>query len=184
VIPLAALFLVKSRLVLYVVPVYAPVAVAMGYWLARRAKPVTPWLAAVAVVLVVGVKGVAGFVVSDRDMKRLYVETVRAGGPTAELHLFDEDARYGFEFYAGRVDRVAAPGSERPGIPLAVEVAEIPRNPVPEVFVARENRAAPLVRALAAEGIPYRALHVEGSEIIVAENRTGSPRRAGAAMRK
>ncbi len=118
-LPLIIFFLVKSRLELYVLPLYAPIALATargicrnsgGTYILRRVTTV----AVLTVFALVGLKGAMSFLPNKNNMKPLYDTCQRiSGGNVEEVIAFNKSKLYGLQFYMdGRLQRVSPDGKE------------------------------------------------------------------------
>ncbi len=117
VIPLAVFFLAKSRLPLYVLPLYAPVALILAGALSLTPSAAilrkATLIALVSAVVLVGVKGLATYYPSKRDMRRLYRACRAFGGARAHVAVFDRRKLYGLQYYLdGYLDRFSYTGKE------------------------------------------------------------------------
>lgn len=117
-LPLAIFCIVKSRLVLYVLPLYAPLVLLAAYTMAqnsgdsRRLLRSAAGLATALVVLWIGGKGALAQYPVDRNMKQ-----VLAAGRTicadALIAAYESPKIYGMQFYTdGRMKRVSRSGRE------------------------------------------------------------------------
>lgn len=119
-VPLAVFSLARSRLPLYVLPLYPPIALGIARALqfrdARTARrlPRSALVVALAATLILLVaKDVAAHVHSQNDMRALAADVRNAAGPGAPLWLFEEDRMFGLDFYLdGEVRRVTRTGDE------------------------------------------------------------------------
>jgi 4-amino-4-deoxy-L-arabinose transferase-like glycosyltransferase len=168
-LPLAVFALSRSRLPLYVLPLYAPVALATARGLdtaagASRRRAMAIALASVA--LLVGFKAVAAYRLSDRDATRVYHEAVRAAGRNARFALFLEPAFYGFQFHAGpEMERISMAGTE-PWADQSLDRVLASRTPGrPQAIVTDPRYAARLQAALAARQVRFTTVHLTGKEL-------------------
>ncbi len=117
--PLVLFFLAKSRLPLYVLPLFAPVVLAIARGLIlikdRGGTESRHWftMALISVLFMVSVKGLATFYPSSRNMKVLYEKCRNFGGEKGRVAVFDRRKLYGLQFYLdGRLERVSYTGGE------------------------------------------------------------------------
>ncbi len=111
ILPLTVLFMVKSRLPLYVLPLYAPVALAAGRGIVRQRGGQGKSLsvqnrrfAAAAIIsgiILLGLKGGAAFYQSPHDTKSLYALCRKFHNHTNDTHFinFSGAPLYGLQFY-------------------------------------------------------------------------------------
>ena len=115
-IPLVIFSISRSRLELYVLPLYAPIALLVARWINVYENTTWKRLAMVAVVSVVvfaGFKfGIASFP-NRNNMQQVYQLSLEAGNRNAEYFVFEEDKLYGMQFYLnGMMQRVTPTGRE------------------------------------------------------------------------
>ena len=164
-LPLAVFWISSSRLPLYVLPLYAPIALAIGRALTReQGGPAVRRALSIAVpsaLVLVTLKAVAAYALppSDKDMGRLYTVARREGGPGADVRAFGDERLYGLQFYLGGALRRVSTGGGEPWaderLEDAVEALRRPRGR-PQVLVAQANAVPELERALAAAGVAHR----------------------------
>ena len=106
-LPLAIFTLSRSRLPLYLLPLYPAIALAIARGMSVRGD--APALrrralrmAVVSLVVLVALKAFVAYMPSEQDATRLYHESVRAAGPNAQLALYAESEMSGFQFHAGK----------------------------------------------------------------------------------
>ncbi|MCX7816356.1 MAG: glycosyltransferase family 39 protein [Syntrophales bacterium] len=110
-IPLIVFSFSKSRLHLYVLPLYAPVSLLIanhvceeGLWGTRRILIVATF----SIVILVTLKWIVAIYPNRNDMRAVYEAGIRLGGRGAHYYVFSEDKLYGLEFYMeGKLQRVA-----------------------------------------------------------------------------
>jgi 4-amino-4-deoxy-L-arabinose transferase-like glycosyltransferase len=162
-VPLLIFSLAKSRLPLYVVPLFPPMALATGRWLAIRwrgeALARVGRIAAVTAIVIVIVKGVAAVYPSDKNMAPLFEAAQKAGGKDAEYLLFREQGLHGFQFYArGAARRVSVIyGQPWADQDLKAVIADLNASEQTHaaVFVSAPNHEQVLLDRLSAAGVPY-----------------------------
>ncbi|HLE85463.1 MAG TPA: glycosyltransferase family 39 protein [Thermoanaerobaculia bacterium] len=181
VFPLCVFVVARSRLPLYVLPLFAPISLAVGRALSeRRPRPrliegtaVAGWLLALGLL-----KLAAGSYPYPRDSRELALELARNGiAPSRLIVCLDTKKNalpvYGFH----RVEQVTF--SDRPyrfyspPETLAEELAEIGRERLTPVFIVSPARAPALTRSLASAGVrftekrlqlPYVLVEVAGTD--------------------
>lgn len=185
-LPAAVYWGSRSRLPLYVLPLFPPLALAVARALVRwdgaaavaRALRVAVPSAAVLVLL----KGLSAYAApaSASDMLPLHRAIVREAGPGAEVRTLDKDPLYGLQFYADGPVRRMARGDEpapEPWVdePLARGVEEIRGDRArAHAIVASRRNAEVVATALDAAGLAYRKVPVAGRELFVVPG--GAPR--------
>lgn len=110
IVPLVVFSLSKSRLHLYVLPLYAPVSLLIANYICnensvniRRVL----FVATVSIVILITLKWVVAVYPNRNDMRAVYEEGVRFGGREAVYYVFSEDKLYGLKFYTkGSLKRV------------------------------------------------------------------------------
>jgi 4-amino-4-deoxy-L-arabinose transferase len=115
-IPLLIFSISRSRLELYVLPLYAPFALLVARWISRYEGIAWKRLATVAVVSVVlltGFKVSIAFFPNRNNMKQVYMMSREVGSKNAAYFVFGEDKLYGMQYYLnGMMQRVTLKGRE------------------------------------------------------------------------
>ena len=117
-LPLILLSLVKSRLPLYVLPLYAPIALATARWICKFGDRISNLrriflVALISGLLLMGIKGVADWYPDKKNMKPLYEMSKAVGQNHARFIVFNEAKLYGLQFYLnGNLERVTETGRE------------------------------------------------------------------------
>jgi 4-amino-4-deoxy-L-arabinose transferase-like glycosyltransferase len=175
-LPLTVLWLSSSRLPLYVLPLYAAIALAIARAIVRAPGPAVRRALAVAVPSVLAIvllKAGAAYAAppSDKDMLRLFAAArSEAGSAAAEYRAFEESRLYGLQYYLdGALRRVSRSGAEAwADEPLDGTLAAMARaRGKTWVVVSSSRRAADLGAALAAAGLPHRRITVVTRELFV-----------------
>ena len=116
-LPLAIFFVVKSRLPLYVLPLYAPIALAAAR-AASRGIPATQALrrafplAAATLIALIAIKGLFCHYSTSKDMKALYQTCRLAAAQPSEVIACDPKL-FGLQFYlGGKLKRVCVAGQQ------------------------------------------------------------------------
>lgn len=193
VLPLAVFFLASSRLTLYVLPLYAPVALALARTLTRTptGDPLRRTLAVAlpSVLAIVLLKAAAAWALppSPKDMAALHGLVLREAGEAAEVRVYREDQLYGLQFYlGGALTRVTLEGSQPWADERTDEAIASLARPAPRarVVVARSRHADELATALGAAGVAHRRAAAPGRELFVvpaaSTDRTASQSPGGA----
>jgi 4-amino-4-deoxy-L-arabinose transferase-like glycosyltransferase len=176
VIPLAVFWFSKSRLPLYLLPLFAPLAIATARHIvrtdgARSGARKALWLALVSVLVIIAVKAYAPHRPYRRDMGRLYEAAASAAGGDVVYVMFRESDLYGFDFYAdGKVRRV----SDKPGTGWAdqdleslVEEISSARAPRGYVIIASDRNAPLAARALSQAGASFTQRDADSWKLLV-----------------
>jgi 4-amino-4-deoxy-L-arabinose transferase len=117
-LPLILFCLVKSRLPLYVLPLYAPIALATARWICRLGGgtsnlPRVVLVALISGLVLVGIKGIAGWYPEKRNMKSLYEMCKALGQNHDQFVVFNSAKLYGLQFYLkGNLKRATENGRE------------------------------------------------------------------------
>jgi 4-amino-4-deoxy-L-arabinose transferase len=116
IIPLVVFSLSRSRLELYVLPLYAPVALVLAHWI--YGHEIMTWkrvavIGVLSVVILGGFKwGLAHFP-NRNNMKQVYQMSLEAGNRNTEYFVFEDDKLFGMQFYLnGMMQRVTRTGQE------------------------------------------------------------------------
>jgi len=151
-VPLAIFCLSRSRLQLYILPLFAPIALATGRFILRTHGEAAGFrrtlrVALISVLVIVLVKALGPHVSVRRDMARLYDRAAAAAGGEAAYVLFRERELYGFQFYAGgNVQRVSVSGREPwADKTLGATVDEIVNKPLSQAYVIISGQQSAVV---------------------------------------
>ena len=165
-IPLIAFVLSRSRLPLYLLPLYGAIAIAIARTMDTRRHVIRR--AVLSIFLLVALKAVFMFVPSEQDTTRLYREARNAAGPDAQLALYAESTQYGFQFYAGdNLKRLSQSGTEwwADGTVGEALVARDATHPL--AILTNPHHAAELATKLRASHEPFTSASVAGREMFV-----------------
>lgn len=160
-LPLLVFSLARSRLTLYVLPLYAPIAVALARGLVlawgRGALGRASRVALLSVALIVGLKAAAAYVYTSwHDMRRLAAAARVVGGPEARYRIWEEETLYGLQFYLdGAVERITRGPEPWTDRTLPAEIARLRASTVPHVFVSARRDTPALTGALSAAGLSF-----------------------------
>ena len=167
-LPLSVFFLARSRLELYVLPLFVPMALLMS-----RALAGWPWLTPRRLAAVAGItaaallatKAATAYVPTDRDARAMasQIERVLDTHGIEEIAFFDMRAFFGLTMYLDvRAESVRVGGPNRPHSrqlatedELCAELDEQERN----VFALKRSRARQFTAAVSACG-PYTARRI------------------------
>lgn len=123
-LPLIVFSISRSRLELYVLPLYAPIALIVARWI--RGYEDIAWkgiitIGIVSVIVFAGFKwGIAQFPYKN-NMKNVYQMSIEAGHRNADFFVFEDDKLYAMQFYLnGTMQRVTRTGQE-PWADISVE---------------------------------------------------------------
>jgi 4-amino-4-deoxy-L-arabinose transferase len=178
-IPAAVYWVSRSRLPLYVLPLFPPLALAVARALVRRdgAAAVTRALrvAIPSAAVLVLLKALSAYAapVSSSDMLPLHRAIVREAGPAAEVRTLDKDPLYGLQFYLdGPLVRMARGDEAAPEAwvdePLARGIEAIRGDRArTHAIVASGRNAGAVAAALDGAGLAYRKVRVASRELFV-----------------
>lgn len=165
IVPLIVFMISRSRLPLYVLPLYAPIALAVGRYVVDW--PRARMCAIVMTAVIVAMKGAAPLVPSRSDMAALHADVARLAPAGAQVLLYEEAEYHGLQFYLeGALKRVSDDGSH----PWAdLTTAQLVAGDVDEpwVVIARAKKMPHLVKLLARGGVEVERYAVGGYEIVV-----------------
>jgi 4-amino-4-deoxy-L-arabinose transferase len=163
----------RSRLPLYLLPIFPAIALAIARGLApafasdsgrRRIERIVY----ASIAAFIASKGVAAYVPSKKDATRIHREAVAAAGPGARFALFGDHELYGFQFHErGDLERWSATGDERwahRGLDAALASRDRER---PNAIVVRARRASEFEAALRERALPFRRVSLTGKELFV-----------------
>ncbi|HEU4665041.1 MAG TPA: glycosyltransferase family 39 protein [Dokdonella sp.] len=159
-LPLVVFMLARSRLPLYVLPLFAPLALVV----AREFAPWRPrrWqlaLLAAWCVAMVGLRALPAWLDVDADDRALAQAIDRELSPRPHEVAFVEDApRFGLRFYLGSaIERLDLP--DRPREPQAQDLpSELAEREGCRLLLVAPERRQDLERALAAHGVAWRRI--------------------------
>jgi 4-amino-4-deoxy-L-arabinose transferase-like glycosyltransferase len=172
-IPLLVFFLSKSRLSLYMLQVFPPLALWITAVILRRGSSYRTILvtASVALLVLVVAKGVSGHVHARADASRLFAAVEAAGGPHTSLLLVENAGGHGLEFYSGGEMRRVSVGRRAPWADTTLDavIAEIKGGPTTRssTFVVAPSYADVVTSALDEANIAYTPSMVAHHELVV-----------------
>jgi len=172
-LPLTVFVFSRSRLPLYLLPLYGAAAMAIAHTIsestdlmATRRRVVQRAL--LSMCLLVALKATVNRVPSHQDATRLYREARNAAGPVGQLALYAEPSQYGFQFYAGdELIRLSRSGTEwwANGTVGASLVSRDESRPF--AILTNTSHAAELATALRASREPFTHTSVADEEMFV-----------------
>jgi 4-amino-4-deoxy-L-arabinose transferase-like glycosyltransferase len=182
-LPLTVFVLARSRLPLYVVPLFAPLAVLV-------ARQLAPWtcgprwrcgLLAIWLVMLVLARAVPAWLDVANDDRRLAEAMHMQLAPLPhEIAFVDTAPRFGLRLYLGsEIERLVLAG-ERPTPQSQMLSSELEEHEGCRLLVARDNRVAVLESALDAAGVRYRRLNDARGYALLAEFSPDCAWRSGA----
>ena len=163
-IPLLVFSISRSRLQLYVAPLFPVIVLATARAMIRvltetQLRKGTVAIAVVSAVLIVAGKGAAAYWPTRKDMRRLYEAIAPYDGPGTRLLLFKEQRLYGLQFYAGSALESCDVSSGALVLKRETGSAIMGENellgPDPMVFIAGNHDAPTLARILDGAGVLY-----------------------------
>jgi len=164
-LPLIVFFLVKSRLYLYVLPLYAPIALAIGAGmlsLEGKGRTVSRAIsvAVVTALFLVGIKAVSSFYPNKNNMKPLFKLCQAVNTDGARFAAFNEPKLYGLQFYlGGNLKRITLTGGEAWADGSLKDIVKEARKgvlPHAYVLISQKKKAHLLVGALKEFKVPFR----------------------------
>ncbi len=180
-LPLGVFALSRSRLPLYLLPLYPAIAIAIARLAIRRSGTAralrvgvrTAIAGAAAIVLV---KGVLARVPDGNDMRRLSRAIEAAAPPCAEPWILDEPRLYGLQFYLGGSLRRVSSGGLEPWASATLEqlAADQRRSRNPVLIVAGDGDASSIRAAAAPERVERVALGYGRSAYVLPADRGGT----------
>ncbi len=162
--PLILFFIVKSRLPLYILPLYAPIALLIAHGLFEGSNgPVSMkkfFLAGIITALfLVALKGAVSYYPSKNNMRTLYEMCRDVKGENMKFALFDESRLYGLQYYfKGKLERVSPSGEEKWSAGSLVDILNRVRNRSSGssyVIISEEHKSPTLLGILKNSGIPF-----------------------------
>jgi len=183
-VPLVIFSLSKSRLPLYVLPIFPPVVLATARMTIRTLEaPGLARAARIAAVVtaaaLIAVKGVSGYYRTDVDMKVLHATCVQAKRGETAYFLYGSQELYGLQFYLdGRLTRLAdeplPPWARRSLISVCHEMISAPRYDT-YVFIVNATWRGDMIRkALDGLGASYTVVD-SGTRFMLFVCRAPSP---------
>jgi 4-amino-4-deoxy-L-arabinose transferase len=115
-IPLLVFSISRSRLELYVLPLFAPIALLLARWISGY--EVIAWkrivmIGVVSVIVLAGLKFGIALLPNRNNMKQVFQMSLEAGSRNPSYFVFEEDKLYGMQFYLnGMMQRVTPTGRE------------------------------------------------------------------------
>ncbi len=162
-IPLLIFCIAQSRLILYVLPLYAPVALLIGRGIGNQLSlRKIILLAAVSSVALIGFKGLAARAPQKNNMKDLFSTCRQLGGKEARILSYLEIRLYGLQFYLdGNLVRLAdeeMPWSDRRILPFIRNVLK-KNSSHRYLIITRPQYGHYLEEKLMATKVPFRKVH-------------------------
>lgn len=192
-LPLGVLWISSSRLPLYVLPLYAPIALAIARGIVLATGETAPRRALAvalpsALVIVLLKAGAAYVPAAGKDMLSLARAVAREAGVEPAVLVYGGERLYGLQFYLrGALRRVSASGEE-PWADGRLDdaAAEMTACRAGTFAVVAPRRAGAAVEAaLAGAGVPHRRVQVDERELFVAPcGPAPEPSLTGAAWRR
>ena len=166
-LPLAIFALARSKLELYVLPLYVPVVLATARGLCKNGDIARHLGKAVRIAVAAGcvliaVKGVAAYIPNRKNMKPVYEMCRAMDGHGTEFLAFEEPKLFGLQFYLnGHLQRVSVSGKE-PWADHSLEESlrkiQGSRSSASYVFISSRQNAPILHQALGRRGLPCKRL--------------------------
>lgn len=157
--PLIILSVVKSRLPLYVLPLYAPVALIIGHGIGAEKALHVKKIMVLAIItgsMIIGVKGIAARVVHKNNMHQLYTLCHQWSDEKARIVTYQQKKLFGLRFYLK--DKITSlTNMMEPGYDATLDefIRKIKKqqNPRPVIFIARLQYEAELAAKLDKAGL-------------------------------
>ncbi|OPY67419.1 MAG: Undecaprenyl phosphate-alpha-4-amino-4-deoxy-L-arabinose arabinosyl transferase [Syntrophorhabdus sp. PtaU1.Bin002] len=162
-LPLLIFSVVKSRLELYVLPLYVPIALLVARWIHGFENLAWKRLFAVAtvsVVLLSGFKYGMSVFPSRNNMKQVYEMGLEVVNNSTEYFVFEEDKLYGMQYYLdGMMQRVTLSGREswaNTGIDDLLSSLSSNENATECAILSRNKKKSLLEKALSGRELDVR----------------------------
>lgn len=162
-LPLVIFSIVKSRLPLYVLPLYAPIALIVARGIctaARNSRELRRVLiiSTVTIFILIGMKGVASVFPNQNDMRPLYTACKNMGGADAEFLTFYRPKLYGLQYYLdGALKRASFDGKEPWADAGVYSILENAGKPDSRryLFITDRDKAAVLSETIEKSGVSF-----------------------------
>lgn len=162
-LPLLIFSVVQSRLELYVLPLYAPIALLAAFWI-KGFESITRTrlfvVATISVFILVGAKYGIARLPNRNNMKQVYEMSLQLNRTKSEYFVFQEERLYGMQYYLnGRMRRVTVEGSEPwadGAIGDLVSSLENGQNIGPWLILTSARKAPLLEKALSGHEVDVR----------------------------
>jgi len=155
-LPLLLFFVVRSRLVLYVLPLYAPVALAISRLALGAAKPFNfrrlALIALIAAAFLLTAKSLASLYPSKTDMRYLYDIILQVSGDRGNKIAFSSRKLYGLQFYLGGHLKRISPSHESEMLEVILSGDPFSRD----IIVTEAEQAGEVFRIFERAGIPFQ----------------------------
>ncbi len=180
-IPLVILFLVKSRLPLYVLPLYAPLALATARGISkseqdRKTMQRVTVVALVTCLALIAGKGLYTYYPAHRDMKLLYEISKKSMKNNSQVVAFKKSKMFGLQFYLnGKLQRVSDTGQELWADASLNDMIRTIKDSIHStsyVFISEKRDAAQLHTALKNAHLRLRYRETDYWVVLLIENST------------
>jgi 4-amino-4-deoxy-L-arabinose transferase-like glycosyltransferase len=171
-VPLAVFFVSKSRLSLYVLPLFVPIALIIGRWIVLPSRRrVRVYLLAAWIAILLALKfanSLFPYARDSRAMARVIASTIQP--VPSEIVFVDSDPFWGLNLYLHcEVERVACSSrAGRPAEEMLVEVEELEEKGQRTLFVVEKSEEAKVIETCRTLGYPVRKLGQSGSRVFLA----------------
>jgi 4-amino-4-deoxy-L-arabinose transferase len=165
-IPLAIFCLAKSKLPLYVLPLYAPLALAVARGVGEEKEKTNlskiTVLATVTGFMILIIKGISPYIPHKHNMKHLYKMCCKVKQNNTKFFVFNEPKLYGLQFYLnGKLKRISVTGKE-PWADGSVRgvLSEVKRqiSPASYVLISTKRKTPTLGYILRKSGLHFERL--------------------------
>jgi 4-amino-4-deoxy-L-arabinose transferase-like glycosyltransferase len=169
-LPLAVFFVSKSRLPLYVLPLFVPTALIIGRWIILPSRPkVRICLLAAWIVVLIGLKFAGSLFPYTKD-SRAMAQSIASSVQSApsEIVFIDCEPFWGLSLYLRcEVERaVSSSHAQSPAHETLVE--ELKENEPRALFVVEKSKEAAVMETCHSLGYPVRRLGHRGSWVFIA----------------
>ncbi|OPY81084.1 MAG: Undecaprenyl phosphate-alpha-4-amino-4-deoxy-L-arabinose arabinosyl transferase [Syntrophorhabdus sp. PtaU1.Bin153] len=163
ILPLFIFSIAKSRLELYVLPLYAPIALLLAHWIDGFEN--LSWkrlfaVATVSVLLLAGLKYGISVFPNRNNMKHVYEMGLELVNDSPEYFVFEEDKLYGMQYYLdGMMQRVTRTGGESwadVGIDDLLSSLNSNRNATEYLILSRTKKKSFLEKAFSSHEVDVR----------------------------
>lgn len=163
-LPLLVFSIVQSRLELYVLPLYAPIALLLAFWISRFEATTRKRLfvaATISVLVLAGAKYWISINPNRNNMKQVYEMSLGLGSENPDYYLFQEDKLYGMQYYLkGKMQRVTVGGGEEwadAGIEQLLSSLDGNKRATSYLVLSRTRKVASLDKALSGRDLDVKA---------------------------
>jgi 4-amino-4-deoxy-L-arabinose transferase-like glycosyltransferase len=169
-LPLAVFFVSKSRLPLYILPLFVPIALMTGRWTILPSRPKAGvFLLAAWIVVLIALKFAGALFPYTKDSRAMAQSIARSVQPApSEIVFIDSDPFWGLSLYL-RCEAERVVTSSHAQSPADETLAEELKEGEPRVlFVADKNKEHEVIETCRSLGYPVRRVGHRGSWVFIA----------------